>query len=621
MPSLSSSTCTTGTGPSLSGGACTECSNSSTTTTTVGTLNVVSAIGYANQYVSDTTLSPTPSTNIYTSNLNGFVLVTKTITDPDSPTELVTYAALKCTKAGTYTIMFTCTYKDPDNEGAAIILTIQSNDYFATGTGDPSTELYEKRLTGTDNEVLTHGVITTLSTGNCIAIYMEVVGGGSSSNRYGFTGGVLTITSGSVPGTLSSIGLAVRNFDTNTVTQTNVIADSLTFQGDTIFTQPSTATLKTISDVFYGTGTTVATDPSYSMNTKGTINVTTNIDSSDGNYYTNKLTTNTIQVTGTTKNSLFNNTIQMQPTSGKVVVGKSTDVSSYDSNTLSVEKATFFSGQMSVDNSTFTIQKTGGNQNVMVVPCFNTAFTNTNVACSAIRLGVNTSTNNSGYYGFFYNNDQSGYNGITMYVDSAKSIRFYNNLCNTGYGPLTAGGTSSFSYVNKGASAGNGIMHLQVGSGTTGNQIQYTGISMNFTGINGLLFDTRGPLDSQTNTSTLTNAILNMEYNKTTGIFTYKGTNPLYIRVQANTYFNGNAGNFIAVTTKWRTSSSTSAWEHYYGTNGWSIGSIGRTGICIDTIFKVSNGNQFAIGIQTAGQTYSAIDSNMERTQITITNI
>lgn len=428
-------------------------------------------------------------------------------------------------------------------------------------------------------------------------------------------------SSGSVPGTLSSIGISVRNFDTNTVTQTNVIADSLTFQGDTLFTQPSTTTLKTISDVFYGTGTTVATDPSYSMNTKGTINVTTDVDSSDGKYYTNKLTTNTIQTTGSTKNSLFNNTIQMQPTSGKVVVGKSADVSSYDSNTLSVEKATFLSGQMSVDGGTFTIQKTGGNANALVIPCYNTAFTNTNVICSAIRLGVNTSTRNSGYYGFFYNNDQSGYNGVVLYVDSTKWIRFYNNYCQTSHGPLKATDTSTFLYVNKGASAGNGIMHLQVGSGTTGSQIPYTGISMNFTGINGLTFNTRGALDSQTNTTTFTNSILNMEYDKTTGIFTFKGTTPLYIRVQANVYFNGNAGNFMAVTTKWRTSSSTSAWEHYYGTNAWSIGSIGRTGVCIDTLFKVSNGNQFAIGIQTAGQTYTAIDSNTERTQITITPI
>lgn len=419
-------------------------------------------------------------------------------------------------------------------------------------------------------------------------------------------------------------GISLRNFDTNSITTSSLSVDSLTFQGDTIFTDPLTTTLTAIDNTFEPDGTTgLKTSSGYHVNVKGTINVSTDaLDSYDGSYYTNNLTTTTITVPGSTTNSMFGDTIQFDPSSTRMRIGGSGSFS--PTYTLSVpDGPTYTSGVItnSGTNATFNISKNGGTESIDAVQLLCGNFTGTGQLCGSMRLGVNTTTFNQGLYGFRWRSDTSSSNSLQMYLSSSSTIDLYNNKLNIP-GALEFSDKTSVSNCNYTQSTFPGIMHLQYGTGTTSAALSLQ--SMNFNSITGFLFNSIGSLDSGTSgTTTMVNSYLNISFDTTTGLFTYTGTSTVWVHIHTNPIVSKNSSDgFTGCCIKHKASAS-STWDSYYAkqtTNAFSYYSSGM-GFTLQTVLKLAPNDVFAVGIQTNGVTLTAIDSDTQRSYVTIRSL
>lgn len=423
----------------------------------------------------------------------------------------------------------------------------------------------------------------------------------------------------SAAGVVSEIGLKTRNFELNSLTQDSLSLETLTFQGTTVFTAPEVEALNAISSGIVqdgSTGVKVDSTNGYILQTKGTLNAANSIDSTNGTYNVKTLNTNLIYLTGTTSNSLFDGTLVLQPTSGKVRL-KDTNFNTY---TFDANGYAFLAGNVVNTNGTFVVEKTGGSTAyTFPTTLYSFSFAGTTQLAGALRLGVNTTSGNSGYTGLVYVADGSSSNYWTMYNLSTKQLKLFPSELNFPGNVKTTSTTtpSNCAYTFQTNPA---IMHLQCGTAET--EAGITMKSMNWNDISGIPFDSKGSLDNgTTGTTTLTNSNLSLSYVVSTGLFTYTGTNPIWVRIKATFGANlaGSGNRFLGICIKEKDTAAASTWANYYGTQCTSANTTARVSLNTDCVIKLSNGNVFAVGTQSNGIQFSARDTSLQRTNITIT--
>jgi hypothetical protein len=165
-------------------------------------------------------------------------------------------------------------------------------------------------------------------------------------------------------------------------------------------------------------------------------------------------------------------------------------------------------------------------------------------------------------------------------------------------------------------------MHLQYGTLTTAASLALN--SMNFNSITGYIFDSIGALDSGTSgTTTMVNSYLNISFVSSTGLFTYTGTNTIWVHIHANTIVSAQSSNGYTGCCIKHKASASSTWDNYFAkqtTNSFSYYS-GGMGFTMQTVVKLTTGDVFAVGIQTDGVTVTAVNSDTQRSYITIRSL